>query len=140
MIRHAGLRFLANKFLLLCPHRGRCFFHPVGGRRGPNYRLKCPCQAENTADCSCPDACAGQNPVVSLTQRDHCPPFITADGSEIRELMAYRNAPDIRKQSLAEATLHPGAATTEHYHPLAEEIYYIPVSYTHLTLPTILRV
>jgi mannose-6-phosphate isomerase-like protein (cupin superfamily) len=51
-------------------------------------------------------------------------PFITKDGSEIRELLAYRNSA-IRNQSLAEARLPVGAATQEHYHPRAEEIYYI---------------
>lgn len=50
--------------------------------------------------------------------------FTTADGSEIRELLAHRNSA-IRNQSLAEARLRPGQATTPHYHPRAEEIYYI---------------
>jgi len=31
----------------------------------------------------------------------------------------------IRNQSLAEARLKPGGCTQEHYHPKAEEIYYI---------------
>jgi mannose-6-phosphate isomerase-like protein (cupin superfamily) len=51
-------------------------------------------------------------------------PFITKDGSEIRELLAYRNS-NIRKQSLAEARLKPGARTAPHHHPKTEEIYYI---------------
>jgi mannose-6-phosphate isomerase-like protein (cupin superfamily) len=51
-------------------------------------------------------------------------PFITKDGSEIRELLAHRNSA-IRNQSLAEARLPAGASTQEHYHPLAEEIYFI---------------
>jgi mannose-6-phosphate isomerase-like protein (cupin superfamily) len=51
-------------------------------------------------------------------------PFVTKDGSEIRELLAYRNSA-IRNQSLAEARLPVGASTQEHYHPRAEEIYYI---------------
>lgn len=50
--------------------------------------------------------------------------FTTKDGSEIRELLAHRNSA-ISKQSLAEARLPPGAATTPHYHPLTEEIYYL---------------
>jgi mannose-6-phosphate isomerase-like protein (cupin superfamily) len=50
--------------------------------------------------------------------------FQTADGSEIRELLAHRNS-CIHKQSLAEARLAPGQATTPHYHPVVEEIYYI---------------
>jgi len=50
--------------------------------------------------------------------------FITKDGSEIRELLAHRNSA-IRNQSLAEARLPVGASTQEHYHPKAEEIYFI---------------
>jgi len=51
-------------------------------------------------------------------------PFTTKDGSEIRELLAHRNSV-IRNQSLAEARLPIGGATQEHFHPRAEEIYYI---------------
>lgn len=50
--------------------------------------------------------------------------FVTKDGSEIRELLAYRNS-CIRNQSLAEARVHPGQTTTPHKHPKAEEIYHI---------------
>jgi len=50
--------------------------------------------------------------------------FVTKDGSEIRELLAHRNS-SIRNQSLAEARLPVGGASQEHYHPQAEEIYYI---------------
>jgi len=52
------------------------------------------------------------------------PAFITKDGSEIRELLAYRNS-TIRQQSLAEARIAPGRATQEHFHRVTEEIYYI---------------
>ncbi len=52
------------------------------------------------------------------------PAFITKDGSEIRELLAYRNAA-IKNQSLAEARVPVGSSTQEHYHPKTEEIYYI---------------
>lgn len=51
-------------------------------------------------------------------------PFITKDGSEIRELLAHRNS-CIRKQSLAEARVPVGGVTTPHHHPQTEEIYYI---------------
>ncbi len=61
---------------------------------------------------------------MDVTQRDEIEPFVTTDGSEIRELLAYRNS-GIRNQSLAEATLPVGRATKEHYHPKAEEIYFI---------------
>jgi mannose-6-phosphate isomerase-like protein (cupin superfamily) len=61
---------------------------------------------------------------MDVIARDRTHPFITADGSEIRELLAYRNSA-IRNQSLAEATLPPGQSTQKHYHPKAEEIYYL---------------
>lgn len=51
-------------------------------------------------------------------------PFRTKDGSEIRELLAHRNSA-IRHQSLAEARLPARGSTDEHYHPKAEEIYFI---------------
>ena len=50
--------------------------------------------------------------------------YTTKDGSEIRELLAHRNSA-IANQSLAEARIPAGGATTEHYHPVAEEIYFI---------------
>jgi len=59
--------------------------------------------------------------IVSLTT---APPFLTKDGSEIRELLAHRNS-SIRNQSLAEARLPVGASTLEHYHARTEEIYFI---------------
>jgi len=55
---------------------------------------------------------------------DDVPAFTTKDGSQIRELLAHRNS-CIRAQSLAEARLPPQHATTPHYHPQTEEIYYI---------------
>ena len=46
-------------------------------------------------------------------------PFVTKDGSTIRE---YHHT---ERQSLAEATLDPGASTVRHYHARSEEIYLI---------------
>ena len=46
-------------------------------------------------------------------------PYVTKDGSTIRELH------HTEAQSLAEATLEPGEATTRHYHRVAEEIYFV---------------
>ena len=46
------------------------------------------------------------------------------EAAEIRELLAHRNS-CIANQSLAEARLPPGAATKPHFHPRAEEIYYL---------------
>jgi mannose-6-phosphate isomerase-like protein (cupin superfamily) len=61
---------------------------------------------------------------MDIINRANAAPFITKDGSEIRELLAYRNSA-IRNQSLAEAIIAVGAATQEHFHPKSEEIYYI---------------
>ena len=52
------------------------------------------------------------------------PAFLTKDGSEIRELLAYRNSA-LRNQSLAEARVPIGGSTMEHYHVKSEEIYFI---------------
>ena len=61
---------------------------------------------------------------MDVKNLEDMPAFTTKDGSEIRELLAFRNSV-IRNQSLAEARLQPGASTQEHYHAKAEEIYYI---------------
>ncbi len=61
---------------------------------------------------------------MEIVNLDQAEPFRTKDGSEIRELLAHRNSA-IRNQSLAEARIPVGGATMEHYHPRAEEIYYI---------------
>jgi mannose-6-phosphate isomerase-like protein (cupin superfamily) len=61
---------------------------------------------------------------MDIKNLDGVTPFITKDGSEIRELLAHRNSA-IRNQSLAEARLPAGASTQEHYHVRTEEIYYI---------------
>ena len=50
------------------------------------------------------------------------PAFITKDGSEIRELVGTPTGNSVN-QSLAEATVPPGAETEEHYHGITEEIY-----------------
>lgn len=57
--------------------------------------------------------------VVRLDQRQ---PFITADGSAIRELAGLPSG-NASQQSLAEATVPPGGETVEHYHRTTEEIY-----------------
>ena len=54
--------------------------------------------------------------------RPSCP-TITKDGSEIRELM-HPNVQGNTQQSLAEATIPPGAETALHLHCKSEEIYY----------------
>lgn len=58
------------------------------------------------------------------TRRKDTEPYVTRDGSLIRELMhpaIHAN----RSQSLAEATIAPGQQTATHRHLQSEEIYYI---------------
>ena len=61
---------------------------------------------------------------MDVKNLDAVPPFITKDGSEIRELLAHRNS-CIRLQSLAEARIPVGGGTLEHFHARTEEIYFI---------------
>ena len=61
---------------------------------------------------------------MDIKNLNDAPAFQTKDGSEIRELLAYRNS-GIRNQSLAEARVPVGGSTMEHYHVKAEEIYFI---------------
>jgi len=56
---------------------------------------------------------------VKLESPGRVEPFVTKDGSTIREL--HHSA----VQSLAEATLEPGQATERHYHRVSEEIYVV---------------
>lgn len=58
------------------------------------------------------------------TNLERIEPYITRDGSEIRELLH----PDLhacRNQSLAEARVAPGQATALHRHGRSEEIYHV---------------
>ena len=59
---------------------------------------------------------------VEVIRREDREPFITADGSEIRELAGIPSG-NASNQSLAEASVPPGADTIEHYHHTTEEIY-----------------
>jgi len=61
---------------------------------------------------------------MDVKNLNEVPAFTTKDGSEIRELLAHRNSA-IANQSLAEARVPVDGFTAEHYHPVAEEIYYI---------------
>ena len=51
-------------------------------------------------------------------------PFVTADGSTIRELCGLPTGGTVN-QSLAEASLEPGQSTERHYHAETEEIYFV---------------
>jgi len=60
-------------------------------------------------------------------------PYITKDGSEIRELMH----PDVhgnKNQSLAEATVPVGGKTLRHKHAITEELYHITRGHGLMTL------
>jgi mannose-6-phosphate isomerase-like protein (cupin superfamily) len=59
---------------------------------------------------------------VDIVRSDQREPFITLDGSEIRELAGIPSG-NAANQSLAQATVPPGAATEAHYHRTTEEIY-----------------
>jgi mannose-6-phosphate isomerase-like protein (cupin superfamily) len=59
---------------------------------------------------------------VRVDRLDQIEPFITLDGSEIRELAGAASGNAVN-QSLAEATVPPGGETIAHYHRTTEEIY-----------------
>jgi mannose-6-phosphate isomerase-like protein (cupin superfamily) len=61
---------------------------------------------------------------MDVTSYDDIEPFTTKDGSEIREWAGRAAAPAVN-QSLAEASLPPGGATTEHFHRSSEELYLV---------------
>ena len=61
---------------------------------------------------------------MEVRNREQAESFTTLDGSTIRVLLDAR-AGGAFKQSLAEATLAPGAGTRRHYHARTEEIYVV---------------
>ena len=61
---------------------------------------------------------------MRIDRLDQQTPFITADGSSIREVAGIPSS-NALQQSLAEATVPPGGETVEHYHVVAEEIYHL---------------
>ena len=60
-------------------------------------------------------------------------PYTTKDGSIIRELM-HPEVQGNSNQSLAEATIAPGTATTLHRHHISEEIYHFTGGKGQMTL------
>ena len=60
-------------------------------------------------------------------------PYITKDGSEIRELM-HPAVHGNQAQSLAEATILPGCKTELHRHAITEELYHITAGRGLMTL------
>jgi mannose-6-phosphate isomerase-like protein (cupin superfamily) len=59
---------------------------------------------------------------MEVVRREQREPFITADGSSIRELAGISSA-NATNQSLAEAVVPPGGETVAHFHRRTEEIY-----------------
>lgn len=62
------------------------------------------------------------------THRTDIKPYITRDGSQIRELMhpaQHQASLGSRQQSLAEAIVAPHSETVLHRHHLTEELYHI---------------
>jgi len=60
---------------------------------------------------------------MEIVRRDALRPYVTRDGSEIREWVAP-GTPG-RRQSLAEATVPAGASTLAHFHQESEEVYLV---------------
>ncbi|HTR76084.1 MAG TPA: cupin domain-containing protein [Solirubrobacterales bacterium] len=58
-------------------------------------------------------------------RRDDLEPYVTRDGSAIREWAGPGYAAEASALSLAEATVAPGAATIEHLHRRSEELYLV---------------
>ena len=67
------------------------------------------------------------------TRYPEIPAYVTRDGSEIRELM-HPSLHGNRRQSLAEATIAPGARTHLHRHALTEELYHVTAGSGIMTL------
>lgn len=72
-------------------------------------------------------------PPIPLTHYADVPPYLTLDGSEVRELM-HPDRHGGRNQSLAEATVPAGAATLLHRHRVTEELYHVSAGQGRMTL------
>jgi mannose-6-phosphate isomerase-like protein (cupin superfamily) len=60
---------------------------------------------------------------MRVDRLDDQEPFVTADGSTIREVAGVPSG-NAANQSLAEATVPPGGETIAHHHVASEEIYH----------------
>jgi mannose-6-phosphate isomerase-like protein (cupin superfamily) len=60
---------------------------------------------------------------MEIGRLDQAEPFITKDGSSIKEV-AGRVSLATQNQSLAEATVPAGGTTDQHFHHVSEEIYF----------------
>jgi mannose-6-phosphate isomerase-like protein (cupin superfamily) len=80
-----------------------------------------------------PDAIQRTKPEMKRSRYAEITPYITRDGSEIRELM-HPQQQGSRHQSLAMARVLPGGATALHRHHLSEEIYHVSQGIGMMTL------
>lgn len=62
---------------------------------------------------------------MRFASREEIEPYVTRDGSEIREWAGPGYRAPAGNQSLAEATVAPGESTAAHFHREAEEIYLV---------------
>lgn len=62
---------------------------------------------------------------MDFARRAELDPYVTKDGSTIREWAGPGYAAQAVNQSLAEATVPPGGATVAHYHRRSEELYLV---------------
>lgn len=60
---------------------------------------------------------------MEIARRSELQPYVTRDGSEIREWVAPGTSG--RRQSLAEATVPASGATLAHFHRESEEVYLV---------------
>ena len=71
------------------------------------------------------------------TSRAEIIPYLTKDGSDIREFMhpaVHGRTFGAERQSLAEASVAPGATTELHRHQVTEELYHITSGTGRMTL------
>jgi mannose-6-phosphate isomerase-like protein (cupin superfamily) len=93
----------------------RSYSPPASARHGEAIERS----ASNSSIGTKPRVALGSMDVVRREQRE---PFITADGSSIRELAGIPSG-NARNQSLAEAVVPPAGATIAHLHRQSEELY-----------------
>jgi mannose-6-phosphate isomerase-like protein (cupin superfamily) len=62
---------------------------------------------------------------MEISRYTQLEPYVTADGSTIREWAGPGYRADASNQSLAEATVAPGSSTEAHYHWRSEELYLV---------------
>lgn len=79
----------------------------------------------------CPSSPGATNSVK--TAIDDIVPYLTRDASTIRELLHPDQGQSLN-QSLAEASIPPGATTLRHRHRLSEEIYHVTHGTGRMTL------